>query len=142
MASALATPHTATRPSSLSSSFGLFSSLSFMFVLIWLFWLVLLGFAFCSAFCSSSIFFRNSALAPRARGAGARRVGRPSWPWRARGTRTRPWRARGTRWWAEGHTLVVTPCVTFQLPDANFAQFLLNFCSIFLTHFFPISVWQ
>ena len=62
MASALATPHTATRPSSLSSSFGLFSSLSFMFVLIWLFWLVLLGFAFCSAFCSSSIFFRNSAL--------------------------------------------------------------------------------
>ena len=62
MASALATPHTATRPSSLSSSFGLFSSLSFMFVLIWLFWLVLLGFAFCSAFCSSSIFFRSSAL--------------------------------------------------------------------------------
>ena len=33
-----------------------------MFVLIWLFWLVLLGFAFCSAFCSSSIFFRSSAL--------------------------------------------------------------------------------
>ena len=62
MASALATPHTATRPSSLSSSFGLFSSLSFMFVLFWLFWLVLLGFAFCSAFCSSSIFFRSSAL--------------------------------------------------------------------------------
>ena len=64
MASALATPHTATRPSSLSSSFGLSSSLSFMFVfwLFWLFWLVLLGFAFCSAFCSSSIFFRNSAL--------------------------------------------------------------------------------
>ena len=62
MASALATPHTATRPSSLSSSFGLFSSLSFMFVLIWLFWLALLGFAFCSAFCSSSIFFRSSAL--------------------------------------------------------------------------------
>ena len=61
-ASALATPHTATRPSSLSSSFGLFSSLSFMFVSIWLFWLVLLGFAFCSAFCSSSIFFRSSAL--------------------------------------------------------------------------------
>ena len=63
MASALATPHTATWPSSLSSSFGLSSSLSFMFVLLfWLFWLVLLGFAFCSAFCSSSIFFRNSAL--------------------------------------------------------------------------------
>ena len=65
MASALATPHTATRPSSLSSSFGLSSSLSFMFMLFmlfWLFWLVLLGFAFCSAFCSSSIFFRNSAL--------------------------------------------------------------------------------
>ena len=54
MASALATPHTATRPSSLSSSFGLSSSLSFMFMLLfwlfWLFWLVLLGFAFCSAF--------------------------------------------------------------------------------------------
>ena len=53
MASALATPHTATRPSSLSSSFGLSSSLSFMFMLFfwlfWLFWLVLLGFAFCSA---------------------------------------------------------------------------------------------
>ena len=66
MASALATPHTATRPSSLSSSFGLSSSLSFvimlLFWLFWLFWLVLLGFAFCSAFCSSSIFFRNSAL--------------------------------------------------------------------------------
>ena len=66
MASALATPHTATRPSSLSSSFGLSSSLSFVFMLLfwlfWLFWLVLLGFAFCSAFCSSSIFFRNSAL--------------------------------------------------------------------------------
>ena len=64
MASALATPHTATWPSSLSSSFGLSSSLSFMFMLLlfWLFWLVLLGFAFCSAFCSSSIFFRNSAL--------------------------------------------------------------------------------
>ena len=69
MASALATPHTATRPSSLSSSFGLSSSLSFMFMLLfwlfWLFWLVLLGFAFCSAFCSSSIFFRNSALLKR-----------------------------------------------------------------------------
>ena len=39
MASALATPHTATRPSSLSSSFGLSSSLSFMFMLFfWLFW--------------------------------------------------------------------------------------------------------
>ena len=67
MASALATPHTATRPSSLSSSFGLSSSLSFIFMLLfwlfWLFWLVLLGFAFCSAFCSSSIFFRNSACA-------------------------------------------------------------------------------
>ena len=50
MASALATPHTATRPSSLSSSFGLSSSLSFvimlLFWLFWLFWLVLLGFAF------------------------------------------------------------------------------------------------
>ena len=50
MASALATPHTATWPSSLSSSFGLSSSLSFMFMLFfwlfWLFWLVLLGFAF------------------------------------------------------------------------------------------------
>ena len=34
MASALATPHTATRPSSLSSSFGLSSSLSFMFMLL------------------------------------------------------------------------------------------------------------
>ena len=32
MASALATPHTATWPSSLSSSFGLSSSLSFMFM--------------------------------------------------------------------------------------------------------------
>ena len=67
MASALATPHTATRPSSLSSSFGLSSSLSFMFVLFfwfffWLFWLVLLGFAFCSAFCSSSIFFQPDLL--------------------------------------------------------------------------------
>ena len=64
MASALATPHTATRPSSLSSSFGLSSSLSFVFMLLfwlfWLFWLVLLGFAFCSAFCSSSIFFSRS----------------------------------------------------------------------------------
>ena len=40
MASALATPHTATWPSSLSSSFGLSSSLSFMFMLFfWLFWL-------------------------------------------------------------------------------------------------------
>ena len=40
MASALATPHTATRPSSLSSSFGLSSSLSFIFMLLfWLFWL-------------------------------------------------------------------------------------------------------
>ena len=39
MASALATPHTATWPSSLSSSFGLSSSLSFMFMLFfWLFW--------------------------------------------------------------------------------------------------------
>ena len=73
MASALATPHTATRPSSLSSSFGLSSSLSFIFMLLfwlfWLFWLVLLGFAFCSAFCSSSIFccaLRLTAAASKA----------------------------------------------------------------------------
>ena len=72
MASALATPHTATWPSSLSSSFGLSSSLSFMFMLFfwffwlfWLFWLVLLGFAFFSAFCSSSIFFQGSSRGNR-----------------------------------------------------------------------------
>eukprot|EP01045_Picozoa_sp_COSAG04_P038262 COSAG04_NODE_10166_length_799_cov_1.865714_1_plen_83_part_00 len=52
MFSALATPHTATRPSSLSSSFGLPSPLLFMFMLffwlVWLLRLVSLGFAFCS----------------------------------------------------------------------------------------------